>query len=380
MPLLLTGAVTATAALALGFAGCNSSSGGSTEGGCISTPEFFVKRVWAQTMALKCQACHSPQGQAKDSAFVLHSSAEAGYLEANLEVVKQIAQTEKNGESILLQKPLGKLDHGGGVQLDPGSQEYADLKALVDKVNSDDTCPTNSAEFFAGAQLAGPENTLRKAALILAARLPTDAEVAAVQSKGFDALPAILDAMKTEEPFYERIKESYNDQFLTDFYMSNGNNPLDLIQPDDQNPATQYYAPEWYDTIAHDDGNGNITASAADIQKYGAHDPDDLRSILEDNTRQAVAQEPLELIAYIVRNNKPFSEVLTADYTVVNPYSAPAYSVHSVRSRTTSIATSGTRRRSPTARLSRRRASSRRRPGSRATRRRPPTATVTARA
>jgi hypothetical protein len=47
--------------------------------------------------------------------------------------------------------------------------------------------------------------------------------------------------------------------------------------------------------------------------------------------RQAVAQEPLELIAYIVRNNKPFTEVLTADYTVVNPFSAKAYSVTQVQ-------------------------------------------------
>jgi hypothetical protein len=266
MPLLLTGAVSATAALALGVAGCNSSGGGSTASdGCISTPEFFAKYVYAQTMALKCQACHNPTGQAKDTQFVLHSSAEAGYLEANLEIVKALAQTEKNGESVLLQKPLGKLDHGGGVQLDAGSQEYADLKTLVDKLNNDDTCPTNSAEFFAGAQLAGPDNTLRKAALVLAARLPSDDEVAAVKTKGFDALPAILDQYMNEEAFYDRLRESYNDRFFTDFYMSDNNNPLDLIQKDDNDPSTQYYNPEWYDSIAHDDGNGNVTASAVDV-------------------------------------------------------------------------------------------------------------------
>jgi len=272
MPLLLSGAVSATAALALGLAGCNSSEPGSSGEGCVSTPEFFATNVEFTTFATKCVACHNATGEAKDTQFVLHSSAEAGYLDANLELVRGLAQTEKNGESILLQKPLGKLDHGGGQQLDAGSQEYADLKTLVDKLNADDTCPTNSAEFFAGVQMSGADHTLRKASLVLAARLPTDAEIAAVDAKGFDALPAILDGYMNEEAFYDRLRESYNDRFFTDFYMQGNNNPLELISPDPDDPATQYYSPEWYDSIAHDNGS-DVTASEADVVKYGATDP-----------------------------------------------------------------------------------------------------------
>jgi hypothetical protein len=38
-----------------------------------------------------------------------------------------------------------------------------------------------------------------------------------------------------------------------------------------------------------------------------------------------VAKEPLELISYVVKNDKPFTEILTAPYTVVNPFSAGIY-------------------------------------------------------
>ena len=41
--------------------------------------------------------------------------------------------------------------------------------------------------------------------------------------------------------------------------------------------------------------------------------------------RQAVAREPLELIAYVVMNDRPYTEVLTADYTMVNAFSDLAY-------------------------------------------------------
>jgi hypothetical protein len=36
-------------------------------------------------------------------------------------------------------------------------------------------------------------------------------------------------------------------------------------------------------------------------------------------------REPLELIAYIVENDRSYKEVVTADYTMVNQFSAMAY-------------------------------------------------------
>ncbi len=240
--------------------------------GCVSNQEYFAFNVQAKVLTEVCTACHNPTGVANTTKFVLHSSAEAGYLDANMAIVKNEAQTEQNQVSVLLQKPLGQLNHGGGKVLDEGSPEYAALKEMVDRFNSPDDCPTNTAEFFAGAQLAGPADTLRKATLTLAARLPTAAEQASVDKGGFTALDTILDELMTEQPFYDRLMESYNDRFFTDFYMDPQNDPLQLIQPDPMNPATQYYSPMWFDSIAHEDQNSNTVTvqNPQDLVKYGA--------------------------------------------------------------------------------------------------------------
>ena len=46
---------------------------------------------------------------------------------------------------------------------------------------------------------------------------------------------------------------------------------------------------------------------------------------LADVYRSAILREPLELIAYIVRNDRPFTELATADYIMVSPYTARGY-------------------------------------------------------
>src|SRR5262249_49918205 len=56
---------------------------------------------------------------------------------------------------------------------------------------------------------------LRRVTLQLAGRLPTSAEFAAVAKSGLKAMPAILDSLMQEEAFYDRIREGFNDIFLT---------------------------------------------------------------------------------------------------------------------------------------------------------------------
>ena len=43
--------------------------------------------------------------------------------------------------------------------------------------------------------------------------------------------------------------------------------------------------------------------------------------------REGLLREPLELICYIVRNDRPFTEIVTADYTMVSPYTSRGYGV-----------------------------------------------------
>ncbi|MDP7039379.1 MAG: c-type cytochrome domain-containing protein, partial [Myxococcota bacterium] len=48
-------------------------------------------------------------------------------------------------------------------------------------------------------------------------------------------------------------------------------------------------------------------------------------------TAAAIGREPLNLIKHVVKNNRPFSEILTADYALVNSYSAVSYNVVDLR-------------------------------------------------
>ena len=43
--------------------------------------------------------------------------------------------------------------------------------------------------------------------------------------------------------------------------------------------------------------------------------------------REALIREPSELIAYLVRNDRPFSELVSADYIMVSPYTARGYGI-----------------------------------------------------
>lgn len=308
----------AMTALGASVVGCEGTE--ESEGLCTSTDQFFAEKVWAPMMSQVCYQCHNGTGAASDTQFVLRASSEAGYLETNLNVVKQVAELERNGQSLILLKPTVKVAHEGGEVLHEGTPEYTNLEKLVQMLKDGNACKTNKASFFAGVALASPKVTLRKATLAIAARVPTDDEMKQVEEKGFNAFGTILDNLMTEEPFFDRIRESYNNQFLTDQYLSEEG--LDLLggRPDEENPEenVNYYNPYWFAGM-----NGDQAAA----QFYGARNADEVEDKLMRQTIIGVAKEPLELIAHVVRFNRPFTEVLTADYFMVNPMSAKAYNV-----------------------------------------------------
>ncbi len=306
----------AMTALGAGIVGCEGTE--ESEGLCTSTDQFFAEKVWAPTVSQICYQCHNGTGAAADTQFVMRASSEAGYLETNLNTIKEVAETERNGKSILLLKPTAAVAHEGGHVLEEGSPEYTNLAKLVQMLKDGNACKTNKASFFAGVNLASPKVTLRKATLAIAARVPTDAEMKAVDEKGFEAFGTILDTLMNEEPFFDRIRESYNNQFLTDQYLSD--NSLDLLggEQDGDEENVNYYSPYWFRGL-----NGDVEAA----KFYGAQDANETENRLEWLTQYGVAREPLELITHIVRNNRPFTEVLTADYMMVNPMSAKAYNV-----------------------------------------------------
>lgn len=133
--------------------------------------------------------------------------------------------------------------------------------------------------------------TLRKASLELTGKLPTERQTEVTAIHGQRGLEASLAEIMRDPAFSDRVIELYNDHFLTDKYLGR-ENAIELLDED------VYPNLRWFE------------------RKYPGDDE------TAQVTNDSLAREPLELIAHVVRNERPFTEILTADYTMANAYSA----------------------------------------------------------
>jgi hypothetical protein len=214
-------------------------------------------------------------------------------MDNNVAMLEDMAKRDVDGEPLILVKPVGGDKHGGGVQIEKDSEEYEALKTLVDKFKEPPNCPDSTAQTIDGVTLLSPGETFRKAAINLGGRLPTAAEEKAVTSD--DALDKALDGLMKEDTFLERIREMYNDSLLTERWNRYGDG-LYLINEQD------------FPKIEEIKDGGTYDAQRRSISR-------------------AIAREGLNLVAYVVQQDKPMTEILTANYVVANPFSAQLYGV-----------------------------------------------------
>jgi hypothetical protein len=290
------------AALALALSACGAEPAAKQDGApdpgsvaqCVSTRQLFAEQVWPKVMAKKCINCHAPGGLAAErhAGLKLYPTSYPGFLEQNLVSLRELSKTEYEGQSLLLRKPMGELDHGGGVQFGADSDDYRLMADLVSRLQGDNGCEVAVATPpVQGVEAASALQLFRKASLLLAGRLPRPDESQQLRTTGETALPGMLDALMREPGFHEWLLVTFNDELLTDRYLGDSTNTL---RREDFPNVAVYLA----DTVPE-----------LDKRKY----------------RRSVAREPLELIAYVVENDRPFTEILTADYTLLNAYSAQIY-------------------------------------------------------
>lgn len=288
------------------------------------TQEFFETEVWAKVGALECLKCHKLGGDAEDTRFVLvdpkrvAGAEQAQALRQNRESFTKMARLKEGDQSRLLLKVLGGLDHGGKQVLKPDSAGHRVLQEFVHRVHApipksaiEATQDPNAPPFFEGVLMLDDRRLVRRVTLSLAGRLPTDAELSAVSSEGLKALPAIMDGIMTEDAFYARLREGFNDIFLT----------LGV----DGNADQTVLSYEHFEKTRH---------------WYQKHDLSFIKEIADKNERQraewrlaaeyrdGLLAEPMKLIEHIVRNDKPFTEIVTADYIMVSPYAARGYGIY----------------------------------------------------
>ena len=234
--------------------------------------------------ARQCQSCHGAMGDGTPSGPSLVGCTSCGNIDS---LTNRIATTMPTADV---------------TQCDVDcARETADYILTAFKQNATFADASCAIE---GIEVMSPERTLYKASLNLAGKAldREDAEFF-VSSGGEAGIDDVLDVVMESPVFYERLKEIYNDRLHQDKYLPN-EDALNLLD------SSEFPNRKWYSTVA----DNSIAGPERDLFYF-----------LRDRTNHAIAQEALELVSYVVRHNRPFTEILTADYTVVNGYSARVY-------------------------------------------------------
>jgi len=241
----------------------------------------------------------------------LLSDAYPNAAQTNLNTITSLAQEQtEDGTSYLLAKVSGKLPHTGGSIYPDGTDQYTQLQSFVRQVTNPDTSAPDCESSVAGVDprlskvlTLDARATFRKAAINIAGRVPTSDEDSRL-AQSPDQLSASINSLLEENAFYERLKEIFNDAFLF------------IARGQEGQPGVGRFGYFYFQETDYPNIWVNLTSTATD-------DPE--RIVFLDHEGVSLWEEPLALLAHIARNNRPFTEILTANYTVVNPYSAYLY-------------------------------------------------------
>ena len=195
------------------------------------------------------------------------------------------------------------MAHGGGTQVPAGTPDYENMERFLRLLGEDVKPVTLTPQtLFDTVTMAPARKTLRRAALILAGRTPSDEEYAAAQ-RGGSALRETIRGLMTGPEFHDFLIRSANDRLLT--------NRSGQIIDANLGFYVDFINETWQ-------------------RKKEAHESGDVRELSRyylwnDRSQHGFRRAPLELIAHVVENDRPYTEILTADYIMANPWSAAAY-------------------------------------------------------
>ena len=246
----------------------------------------------------KCVNCHVAGGVSGNTRLVFVRDTDADHLATNLSVFETFLAEVEDGAELILNKIQG-VGHGGGVQAAAGTEDYAAMERFLGLLG-EETGPAaiTPATLFDGVSMEPWRSTLRRAAIVFAGRIPTDEEYAAIRGgSGLDVrLRATLRGLMEGPQFHEFLIRAANDRLLTD----REDQVIDGAATDDFVDFSNLY------------------------HQKAVNDRENLH-IWEEKVIYGFRRAPLELIAHIVENDLPYTEVLTADYIMANAEAAEAY-------------------------------------------------------
>lgn len=259
--------------------------------------EIFGSTVSPSIVQNRCIVCHITGGLSGHTRFVL--TAGNDQVDANFGVLSEFLANINGGGDLLLDKARG-VSHGGGVQLagdSIGFQNFDQFLSLLGKKSVSESVSVGS--FFDAVILLSRQDTLRKATELLQGRLATPDELSAVEAGGEDGLKAALFELMNGEVFKDFIRINANDILLT----MGAQDISDAFRADRFIDSWDISLQVFLET-----GDESLVTQTKDhiVSNY-------------------VRRQPLELINYVVENERPYTEILTADYVMVNPYTNRTY-------------------------------------------------------
>ena len=259
--------------------------------------DVFVEHI-SPIVQGKCVTCHVEGGQSGHTRLVFVKESDEDHLTHNQQQFEDFLADVEDGADVILNKIRG-VGHGGGIQVALGSDDYAHMERFLSLLGGETSTVTLSPDsLFDTVRLAGHRETFYRAALIFGGRVPTDDEYASITEVG---LRAALRGLMTGPGFHEFLIRSANDRLLTDRSIAN------VIVANPNGPFVDY--------------NNNWVHRCEIRRASNLFGNPDWNSLVQYGARRA----PLELIAHVAENDLPYTEILTADYVMANPWSAVVY-------------------------------------------------------
>ncbi len=232
----------------------------------------------AKSNMAACFGCHIAGGIAGGTNLILDINNDSFTLNA------LASYSSTFGRDTLLSKTVGQPFHAGGnVFGSRTSQAYLDLEQLLILLETSQQAgqPGNLA-----FTIESPSQTFRRASLYLTGTVPGRGQVLSLQNASDEALRSQILGLMNGEGFKNFLKNGANARL----------NSRHLI---------------------------TSTQGVAFYNKYYLPNTDSAGN--RNTVRRDLAEEPLEIIANVVMNDRPYSEILTANYTMVSQYTDESY-------------------------------------------------------
>lgn len=297
---------------------------------CASPSQAFLWDLYAPVFS-RCIGCHNDFGLARayDLRFRLEFPGRPGWETRNAETLARLAgEDTAGGEPLLLAKPTGAVAHVGGQVLPPDSSEARLLGAFVDELREPSDCdaspPDAAADLVDALVLDGPRRTVTRAHFALTGEvLPPEARDLVPDTP--EGLAAGVDAALAHTDFEVRLADAFADSLNVRAHSS-------IVFRFSQGPVL--YRSGWrqlrfYNRLCEGEARNPCCHAPTQDCCSEYHPADYCESTHSEVNRRGTTdgfiEEPLELIKHVAREDLPVGEVVTADYGMVNPWSASIF-------------------------------------------------------